>query len=577
LRASVWLFVVTLAALVARGLGPSRQAIRKEAAERVASFDRYVDASVRLDVVRADPHGNELLPGRRMSVIRSHFFGGTIDTTLPTPAVIGWFGTEPKRVWICSEDQERAILHADDEPQGLFVMGGEGAGKSTLTPMWLYLRWMELLGSGSVIGALAPTFKRTKFVRDELFKHWDPSWYDYKQTENLLLLAGDCSIQFATAKKSSSTEGSPIQGSNYAASTLDELQDVKPELVNDLASRGRAGPGGGETYKQLGTCTAKTSPVFRGIRDRLVTSGMWGKLIMPTWGSPFVSHAFLERMRKTMDPGEFRRRFGAEDPPNDELLYKGFSRARNLRPIPLGAKKITSYVLTQKMGPHPSKLLRAMLAGNDPGQNKAATIFLDAYEFRGIPDPVWWVRGEVFTRKKTTLEHGMEVLAMARRFACNVPKRAEILHVRSQPYGQSDKKPDLDVYRILSSPPLELDVKAAQYKPATGTGTGRIAKESRFEMINTLLNPPIGAVRLYIECDDQQRPVAPELVTSLETMERDEYGDGEHEDKDAQDKSDPSAALGYGLWPFEKAAATKLREEMRRGLLGAGAIELAVL
>jgi hypothetical protein len=567
LKASVWILVVTLAALVARGLGPSRQQIRKEAAAQVASFDRFVDASVRLDVVRADPNGEEIVPGRRMVVIRSHYFGGTIDTQLSPPAIIGWFG-EPKRVWICSEDQERAILHSDEEPQGLFVMGGEGAGKSTLTPMWLYLRWMELLGTGThVIGALAPTFKRTKFVRDELFKHWDPTWYDYKQTENLLLLPGDCSIQFATAKKSSSTEGSPIQGSNYAASTLDELQDVKPELIDDLASRGRAGPGGGAVYKQLGTCTAKTHPVFRAKRDKLVASGQWGKHIMPTWNSPFVSREFLRRMEATMDAAEFRRRYGAEDPPNDELLYHGFSRARNLRPIPIGAKKITSHVLIAKMGKLEGKV-RALLAGNDPGQNKSATIFLDAYELPKIADPVWWVRAEVFTRNKTTLQHGLEVLAMARRFGCNHPRAPEILHVRSQPYGQSDKKPDLDVYRILKSPPLDLDVRAAQFKE-DGTGTGRIAKESRFEMLNTLFNPPMGAVRLYVECDDRQSPVAPELVNSLESMERDEHGAGESENKDLQDKSDPPAALGYGLWPFEKAAASKLREEMRKGLYGA--------
>ena len=49
-------------------------------------------------------------------------------------------------------------------------------------------------------------------------------------------------------------------------------------------------------------------------------------------------------------------------------------------------------------------------------------------------------------------------------------------------------------------------------------------------------------------------------------MERDEKGRAEHERKNEQDLSDCPAALGYALWPFEKAQASALRVEIRKGL-----------
>jgi hypothetical protein len=57
------------------------------------------------------------------------------------------------------------------------------------------------------------------------------------------------------------------------------------------------------------------------------------------------------------------------------------------------------------------------------------------------------------------------------------------------------------------------------------------------------------------------------LVSALETMERDEKGRAEHEEKHVRhDKSDLPAALGYGLHPFEKESATALRSDIQRGL-----------
>src|SRR6185295_3746968 len=128
-------------------------------------------------------------------------------------------------------------------------------------------------------------------------------------------------------------------------------------------------------------------------------------------------------------------------------------RRLNLRPIPtIGARKITSIVLRAKTG-NPR---HALLVGHDPGTAKAATVWLDAYQVRGEALLVWWVRGELFTKHKTSEQHAAMVLARVRDHGCNLGRMVngvlhgppELAHVRAQPVGQIEDRPDLDVYRI---------------------------------------------------------------------------------------------------------------------------------
>lgn len=558
-----------LGVLVTAIAGQSYQQLEKELEEESAAFDQYVDAGIELCVLERDDAGESLLADSddRFRITATYQFGGIIDTTAQPPC---WWGPTANPVrWYCSRDQLEVLLHDPiaDAP-GQIVYGGEGAGKSTVSALWFALRcWLPHLGQDREFGCVAPTEERTEFIRDEAFKLYPASWYRWRASESLLTFCDGTRIQFLGSKKQSAAIGSKLQGLNWSGGVIEEMQDHEAGAVENARSRMRSGRGG--KPPMLGTCTAKQSPAFQRLRDKLIASQLFERRDMLTENSPFIPPQFLIDTAKMMSAEEFNRRFKAIDPPKDGLIYKNFDRRRHLRPIPTDARRITSIVLGKLFGTREGGWIRAMLGGNDPGAAKAASVLLDAYEIRGIPDPVWWVRAELFTRHKTTEQHAHELMKLARNFGLNHPKRAEILHLRSQPVGQSDGKPDESVYQIMRK--VGFEVKAAQYAE-DGKATGHISKEERFEMLNMLFAPQLGPCRLYIEADAKgENEVAPQLVESLEAMERDENGKGETGPKNASDKSDLPAALGYALWPVEKPSVMTLnnfreREKERKAL-----------
>mgnify|MGYP000113665125 CR=1 FL=1 len=552
-----WLVYLALAALGVSVLTESslrRKQIMRKVSERVQGFDRLVDIGVVLRVIRPDPKGAiQLVSGRTVTVIREHRWGGIIDTKATKPTLVD-ISRDPQ-VWLCSEDQEQIILHPSSIPLGHLVIGSEGSGKTTALAMWHHKRWCENVGDLREGGQTAPTLSRLGLVKAEILKLWPSSWRRFVNRDDFVgfELCDGSRIRFVSTAPRPEKQGSPIQGYNWSWCGRDEVQD-QVDVHSDIEARGRAaraGKDGKPQYKQLGTATAKDDPHWREFRDSLLSAGAWGTSKLLIERSPFVAPGFLEEKRKSgMTDREFRRRFLAEDVPPESRLYFNWSREHNLRPIPMaGARDITSIVLGRKIGPG-----FVVLLGHDPGTAKAASVFLQAYEIRGVPDPIWWVRGELFTMHQTPQQHALQARTICRdRFGGNV-------HVRAQPMGTSDDKPDLDTYKIWRD--AGFDIRAAQVK-ADGTGTGKINRESRIAMVNTLLVDAAGVRRLYVECDDQRRPVAPKLVEAFESMERDERGRIDSDKRLDRDKSDPPDALGYALWPWEKALASVLRNDIR--------------
>lgn len=528
--------------------------------EDVEADDRYVDVGVVLKVVVADDAGEELIPGKpKLRVIREHTFGGLLDTRSNPPQLVA--GTRDPVVWFCSEDQEVILLHDDPEVPGQLIYGSEGAGKTRVLAMLHYLWWLEAIGENREVGQTAPTKKRLKHVLEAMGEFYPPAWWTYHKAEQLVTFCDGHKVQFISTRRQSEAQGSPAQGYGWSDAARDELQD-QVDADEDIESRGRAAridPRNNKIhYRQAATCTAKQSSSFTTLVSRKLGSGKWIRRMLLITRSPFITPSFLAEKELVMTDREFRRRYLCEDLPPEHMLYFNWLRARNLRPIPDNAKLITTWVIRQKTGTN-----RHLLIGNDPGIAKAASIYLSAYEIKGVADPVWWARGEHVTLHKSTEQHAVDVLAdIQTRFGCNLPRRPELAHVRSHPYGQAEDKPSLDVYRIWKR--VGFDIRAAQYTKK-GTGTGLIKKDDRIEMINTLLLDAAGRTRLYVECDKRGQPVAPRLVESFETMERDDEGKAETEKKNELDKSDPTAGLGHGLWPWEKETARIQRVKQRRG------------
>jgi hypothetical protein len=551
-----------------------RQAMRK-VDQRVHASDRFVDIGVTLVVVAGDPNGTALIEDMPpMRELGRHYLGGVIDTKATPPRKLdrgspSWSrgiatdSADGKRVWYASADQAAALLHNDPDQLGQLIYGSEGAGKTRLLAMWHYVRWSHAIGERREGGQTAPVADRLEMVLREMMSLFAPNWFTFVKSEDRFIMCDGTRIQLVSTYKQSASQGSPVQGYNWSWCGRDEAQD-QVDVHGDIESRGRSAKNG--HYWQLATATAKDDPHWRTLRDLLVKSGKWVRRDLSIFRSPFVTRRFIEDKRLMYTDREFRRRYGnpetgqVEDLAPELQLYFGWQRSKdgkpwNLRPIPITAKKVTSIVLRKKTG-NPR---HALLAGHDPGSLKGATIYLDAYQVPGHADPVWWVRGERMHKRQTTEQSGLEILADARKRGCNVRDEDEQIHVRAQPVGQAEDKPSLDLYRIFKR--VGLDVSAAQYRK-DGTGTGVIKKDDRIELVNWLFETG----RLNVECDDMGRPCAPNLVTALESMERDDKGRAEWEKKNEDDLSDCPAALGYALWPFEKTSASALRGEIRKGI-----------
>ena len=524
----------------------------------VAPFDRYIDIGVTLHVVVRDPDGEALVarqPNRRVRILRTYHLGGVLDTLAEPPRIVG-----PSRhpvTWLCSVDQEGLLFY--DGRKSRVVRGSEGAGKSQGLAMLHYVWWLDLLGEDREIGQVAPTKARLAHVRRAMQRIYPRNWYRYSKADQLFEFADGHRVQFVSTKIVSSLQGSPLQGYSFSKSAGDELQNIDPDVTDDLESRGREAEDGDDT--SVYTCTASENPAFRDLVARKKASGDWEELVWLAKNSPFITEEFLAKKRRVMTKREYERRYEAVDHPPERMLYSTFSRQTHLRPIPPGARDITSHILRRRT----RDPRHALLVGHDPGAAKGASIFLKAFELRGIPDPVWWAVAEIFHEGTTTEQNADAILELAQRvFGCNRGPRGPQVHVRAHPFGQSEDKPSVNLYRIFNR--RGLHTMAAQYKK-DGTGTGLIHKEDRIELVKGMFLNADDLVRLYVDVDAQGQPKAPKLVASLEQMERDPDGKAETEKKDiAHDLSDPPAGLGYGLWPFESELGAKLARTRRTTL-----------
>jgi hypothetical protein len=543
-----------------------RKQIAREWSDDVESSDRYVDIGVHLRIVRADPNGEVLMPGGRpMVVVAERHYGGMLDTAADPPCIPDGpdgYSQHPQE-WLCSEDQFAIIEHRDDEPVGKLALGGMGAGKTTAGIIWLYLRWLEELGTRKEIGITAPTETRLSLVFNELFKLFPVQWWRFNSESKIVTLCDGFRFRGVSTHRQSQSAGSRIQAFNWVGLLDDEAQDSIDEFIHKMA-RLRSKPNG--RAKRLATATAKDLPEWRTLKDQMLDSGDWVLHSLLGIDSPFVNPSHWEVMRRSMTDREYRRLVLAEDLPPESRVYNGFDRKRNLRPIPLGARKITSLVIGKKIGGDNW----GVGIGHDPGTAKAASVWLDAYDLSraaalslGTPfgEPIWFARAELFTLHATPEQHATKAMAISReRFGCNIRPGLDRAHVRCQPLGSAEDKPDLST--IATWRRVGFDIRVAQYSKA-GTGVGQIKKDARFAVVNTLFEKS----RLFLECDDQGRPCTPLLLNAIEVMERDDKGRAEHEEKDVRhDKSDLPAALGYWLWPFEKELATALRDSINRAL-----------
>ena len=552
--------VILAAAVLVSSLAWKRRAVERQIEADADETDRYVDMGVTLTVVEMDREranameraGGWLPDVPPVVVVRTHHLGGMLDTwqgEIVGPSV-------NPRQWRCSPQQAPLILHDDDAPLWSLVQGSEGAGKSTTGAMWLYMRVLEHVGHNREIGVTAPVRARLGHVIKAIGKLWDPKWYRWKERDQSYRFRAGPLVQLVSAHQQSEDAGSPIQGANWVACLSDELQDHH-DRNDDIVARGRDAPGG--RYKRLCTSTFKDSTEWRDFRDVVAKSPEWrfAKLLgldspfqWPRWWATIKAGGITDR--------EWRRRVLAMDVGLEAQLYHCWSRKLedgspgNLRPIPLGADDVTAEVLA------PYLPRGGVLIGHDPGKRQHVSMFLKAYRFRGERTIRWFVVDEVTTNDATIEKHVAEVMERVRKaWRCNLkssldgrpdPYAPQAL-VRIDPHTRSgDEHPGRDLYAVWRN--AGLVARAAAYNPGA-SDPAVIKRESRFDMMNTLLCDVNGERRLLVACDDQGSYRAQKLVKALESMERDAAGKGEADKKDGNDLSHWPAAVGYALWQIE--------------------------
>lgn len=572
MRRAAALAVVAIGLALLTNSAWRRRMIVRDFSEVVEGSDRFVDIGVVLNVVKANPNGKALLAGKpRVSILRSHRFGGIVDTKLDRPALIGQ--SKNPRHWFCSEDQEPVILHRDSDPMGQLALGSMGAGKTSTIPMWTYLRWLENLGRRNPIaegGVLAPTEARLEIVLAEFRNAYPSTWYRYRTADKVIEFCDRTRVRLVSTYRQSEAQGSRVQGYNWSFASRDEGQDQVEEHEH-IEARLRSSEDG--RPKQLITATSKSSPDWRTLRDRLLAAteedgrSYWVKRVMLGVNSPFVHASHWERMRASMPRRAYDQLVGAQDLKPELATYEEFSRETNMVTVPeIGWTDVTANELRG------SAANRHLLVGYDPGTLWHVSLPINAFVrnqdyqsyLRGVVRPFWVVRGEINTSQSTVEQHILELLVYANTRHLNLLTRdgridpsCNQMLVRADPASEqvNDNKTHKSVYTKFANSGIH--IKPAAYN-AENDGHGKVPKDPGIEVIKTLFcnaakDPrPFIDRRLYIERLADSSPAAPMLVKAIERCERDAYGKAETTKKGPADMSHWTAALRYALWAIER-------------------------
>jgi len=493
---------------------------------------------VRIHVVQRDlERGVEVISGMAPVVsIATHDVGGIWDCQLGR--YVG--PSDDPKIWYASERAIDLILHGDEFPRAILAHGAMGSGKTRgVLAQWVVLQCLRMAEFAPIEGGLtAPTDGRLEEAMGAIRGLMRADWYTYYAHSHLLRMRCGVTVRGLGTARRSASQGSRIQGWNWAFHAGDEIQDQVGENAN-IEARGRRAPHG--IYRRLATATAKDTSEWRSLRQHLLGSGQWAERKLEGPSNPFTWPAYWESLKASMSEREYRQMVLAETLGPERAVYPAFDREHHLRPRPqVGARDVT----LEKVG-------AAALLGHDPGASIDVTLMLKCYRIGHRLDQ-WFVVDEWTTTGTTTQEHALHVRRLIREKwdiqwpEEDMPKAI----VRCDPQGHTDAKTSENVYKIWKLAGFK--IKSAVYNDR-GEPTGILLKDDGIEMVNRLLKAANGQRRLFIDCDDRKVPAAPRLLEALEMSERDEHDRAETQEKGSpKDLSHWCAALRYALWPYER-------------------------
>ncbi len=470
-------------------------------------------------------------PGRLLPRV----YGGRYDKRLRR-----YVGRPEKIEEISCHSGQLPLLAFDGEHvKRLLALGSPGAGKTFAALRYALLEALKWPNTnGALIAAIGD---RRQILWDEFLGLVEPlGWVESValQRKQIRLVNG-VRVDVLAAKAGSRQTGNPLQGRSWDWVVVDESQNVDDRAHREIAARGRRNA---KRFRIIETATNDQHGPFVLRKKKFGTKKNWHMLRLTGFQNPWVDPEWwIEFLRGEMDEREYVQFVLGEDVPPELLLYHGFNYDRHLGPIPKGARDVTAEVVYETFR-RPGV---QWIGCQDFGALVTCTEFMQCWEVLA-PNPTgpgskakrkWVVRGELTSGPGVTADiHARRVLAM-------VPTESLIViadpHVNTADTDKSD-------YRLSEGEGMHI-VRASHQA---------IKREHRYAMMNVLFRED----QILIETDDSGAPKAPRLVESLLQMQRNELGQGERDKKDKNDKSHWPAALGYGLFPFEKIrGATMLR------------------
>lgn len=339
---------------------------------------------------------------------------------------------------------------------------------------------------------------------------------------------------------------------DWVAAFIDEEQQVSDEAVADVIARGRDAPDG--WYPILSTCTISDDPGFRSRLANYKTDPSIDVHALQVTANPFMPPEFIEQMKSSMTPRQFRMRVLAQEEPPERATYPDFDRRRHVRPVPqIGAVDITQQLTGGRV-----------LIGYDPGALCDVSVLLKAFRVGDSAQPYWWIVDEVVTRPGNPNKHAND---LARHLWRQYKLKPDDVVIRADPHVSGEHGATDDTYAEvrLSGFSVQYAVYKKNAPAAQAHRHGQLPKDARIQVVNTLLLNARDETRLFLDTDDMGRPRAQFTATSLEMSQRDDFGRAEMYKKGSDnDISHPTCALGYAIYRLEKARTSPTAVRVRQ-------------
>ena len=509
----------------------SQVSILRERLDRLLRLDgRFVDCAARLAVYERGPDGRAVKAHLRPTV-----FGGVYDRhrrcyvygeeTMPGGMVRRYLHL-PETIYEipCHAQQLVLLEHKRPGVMRVVALGAMGAGKSEAIVARALINCLKRPNTNG--GLVAPISNQRTTVWDKFIKLAGPMGLvaDVSHSRKQIRLVNGCVIDVLSAKRQTKDRGSPMQGKSWDWCCIDESSSVDDESHAEIAARGRSNA---ERYVIYEATTNDDFSHFVLRLERMkLQPARYEILKFYGHGNPWVPLEQWERLKSEIpSEREYRRKVLLEDAPRERLVYPRFFVATHLRPRPAAGEDITRKVTEDVLG-RPYSFVMAQ----DFGALVTTTVVLKRY-VEG-----WWALDEITTRQEYSDRHAR---LLKKQY------NPEDFIVIADPHFNV-KESDRSDYALFRNEGLTI-IKAHDEQ---------IRRKHRIQMLNSLLRDNDGATRFFIDADSNGRPTCRQLVQSFLTLQYDEHGNPETDKKDYRDMTHWSAAVGYGLYRFEKFRGT---------------------